>query len=369
MKAKIWIGAALFIALVIAALAILVFNQGKSRPAIEEVQLSTPAITPPDTATPATTDIPILLSRAAVKTFGYDTATPATTDTPILPTGPVPRPNYIQSEADTFQAELGQLFALRHNQTVQIPTENLSITHTTDIEFECPADADCEVPLIATDYFEVTQAGQSLGQRQWQPEMVFGDYVLTTARFYSGYEYKEHQFEIILAAERQETVVTAQQTRMADTTSATVSLDCGASVWQYAAGQGETPEVHMLGIYESGTGQVDVHLERTVAPIVLVLSAYNPTEWRIHTTAGVSLQKIILNGYNPHTLIGAEGIPLIDRSDPVNNVVQYVYTWNTSDLGYQNGLAPAWVYQMESIAGAPLNTFTGCRQASEFTIR
>jgi hypothetical protein len=81
------------------------------------------------------------------------------------------------------------------------------------------------------------------------------------------------------------------------------------------------------------------------------------------------LQKVILNGYNPQTLIGAAGSPLIDRSGPANNIVPYAYAWQTSDLGYQNGLAPAWVYQMESIAGAPLNTFTGCQRTSEFTIR
>jgi hypothetical protein len=125
----------------------------------------------------------------------------------------------------------------------------------------------------------------------------------------------------------------------------------------------------MIGIYESSFGPVEVHLERTGAPIILILSARKPTAWNLHLAQGVSLQKIILNGANPHNLVGAEGIPLIDRSDPVNNIVGSVYFWSASDLGYENGLAPAWVYQMESLAGSPLNTFSGCYKASEFTIR
>jgi len=44
-----------------------------------------------------------------------------------------------------------KLFALRLGQSAEIPTEKLTILHTPDIEFECPAGAECEVPLIAAD--------------------------------------------------------------------------------------------------------------------------------------------------------------------------------------------------------------------------
>jgi hypothetical protein len=294
---------------------------------------------------------------------------PPTPTVHVLPTEPIPTPNYLQSEADSFEAELNQVFALRDGQSVHIPSEDLTITHTTRIEFECPLDAECEVPLIATDNFQVAHRGEPLGYSPWDPVMEFGDYVLTTARFYSGYDYNEHQFEIILSVERQDAVAAKAQTRQAQVSPATISSNCGSPLSQYVALQPETLEAHMIAVYESSSGPVDVYVERTAAPIILILSAGESTDWNLHLAEDVSLEKIILNGANPHTLVGVEDTPVIDRSDPVNNIMRSVYLWSASDLGYENGLAPAWVYQIESLAGVPLNTFSGCHKASEFTIR
>ncbi len=135
-------------------------------------------------------------------------AQPASTATPILPTvtavpthtpaPPTPTPSHLRSEEPRFTAELDQEFGLKWDQSVAIPTEGIVITHTTDIEFECPPESDCEVPLIATDYFEFVQNGESLGQQRWEPELFFGNYVLETAVLWSDYNYEEHEFEIIL---------------------------------------------------------------------------------------------------------------------------------------------------------------------------
>ncbi len=297
--------------------------------------------------------------------------TPEATDVPRFPEGVTPTPNYLRSDAETFEAELGQLFSLRRDQAVTISSEDLTILHTTDIEFECPADADCEVPLIATDYFEVRQAGELLGIQKWDREMLFGDFVLTTAWQYSGYNYDEHQFEIILSVERQEVVAAARQTQVADPNAVVVSSDCGDG-WrmaQYIAVERDAPEVHVLGIYESGRGgTVDVYVERAGVPIVLVLSAYESTEWRLNLRQGVEVQRIILNGYNPHAVVGVEDVPVIEYTGPDESIVSAVYDWPTSALGYHNGLAPAWVYQLEALVGAPLTSFTGCYRASEFTL-
>lgn len=133
---------------------------------------------------------------------------PTAAETPILPTATAvsantlapltPTPSHLRSEEATFTAELNQEFGLKWDQSVEIAREGIIITHTTDIEFECPPESDCEVPLITTDYFEFSQNGESLGQQRWQPELVFGDYVLETAVLWRGYNYEEHQFEIIL---------------------------------------------------------------------------------------------------------------------------------------------------------------------------
>ncbi len=282
---------------------------------------------------------------------------------------PSPTPNYLYSEAGSFQVELGQVFALRWDQSAQVVSENLTIIHSTDIEFECPADAVCEVPLIAADYFEVIKDGESSGLQPWQPEMVIGDYLITTAKFYEGYDYHEHQFEIVLSIERQEAVISAQQTKVAEFDIGGVSSDCGMTLYQFENREWVSTEVHMLAVRETPLGQVDVYLERSTTPMVLVLSAYEPTQWQIHLEEGVALGKVILNGYNPHTILGAEGISIIDHSGSEKNIVESVYTWDTSFLGYKNDLAPDWVYRIEAIAGAPLSTFTGCYRASEFSLK
>jgi len=315
--------------------------------------------TPPEPAPvtlPATTPAPT------------QTLPPTATD-PVVPAKPTATPNYLYSEANSFEAELNQIFALRNGQTVYLPSEDLTISHITDIEFECPENAECEVPLIATDKFKVTQGGKPLGYKPWEPVLEFGDYLLTTARFYSGYNYHEHRFEIVLAVEHRDAVIAREQTRQAQAPLAKISSNCGSTPSQFIAVHPETPEVHMIGIYESSPGLVEIHLERTAAPLILILSAHKSTTWNLHLAKGVSLQKIILNGANPQTVVGADGVSVIDRSGPGNNIVGGVYVWRASDLGYQNGVAPAWIYQMESVAGTPLNTFTGCYKASKFIIQ
>ncbi len=55
------------------------------------------------------------------------------------------------SNLSSMAGKFLKLFALRLGQSAEIPTEKLTILHTPDIEFECPAGAECEVPLIAAD--------------------------------------------------------------------------------------------------------------------------------------------------------------------------------------------------------------------------
>ncbi len=292
-----------------------------------------------------------------------------TEDAPLATSQPLPTPNYRYSEDDSLQVELGQLFALRWGQSARIPAEKLTIIHTTDIEFECPADAECEVPLIAADYFEVIENGESSGLLPWQPEMVIGNYLIVTAKFYKGYDYDEHQFEIVISVERQADVISSQQTKVAEYDFGGVSSNCGMTRYQFENREWHEPEVHMLAVREAALGQVDVHIARASVPMVLILSAYEPIQWHIHQDEGVQIEKIVLNGFNQQTVVGTERAPVIDHSDSENYIVKSVYTWNTSYLGYLNGLAPDWVYQMEIVAGAPLSTFLGCYQASEFTLK
>ena len=288
-----------------------------------------------------------------------------------LPTAlePTPTPSYLFIDQRIYDVALGQLFALRWDQSAIIPAENLTIVHTTEIEFECPADAECEVPLIAADYFEINIAGQSYGLQPWQPEMVVGDYLISTAKFYEGYDYDDHQFEIVLSVESQAELMAVQETVTAESNFEGVSSNCGMTLYQFENRAFSVPEVHMVAIREAALGHVDVYVQRSAAPLVIILSAYESTEWQIHRDEGVLLEKIILNGYHPQTLIDAHSTKILDHSGFEKHIVEYVYTWDTSYLGYIHELAPAWVYQIEAVAGSALSTFSGCYQASAFTLK
>jgi len=199
--------------------------------------------------------------------------------------------------------------------------------------------------------------------------MVVGEYLISTAKFYEGYDYSEHQFEIVLSVENQPDVIAVQETNIAEFDFEGVSSNCGMTLYQFENRVWSAHEVHMLGIREAALGHVDVYVQRSAAPLVMILSAYEPTEWRIHGGEGVLIEKIILNGYHSQTVLGADDILILDHSGPENHIVQYTYTWDTNYLGYKNNLARDWVYRLEKIAGAPLSTFSGCYQASEFTLK
>ena len=79
----------------------------------------------------------------------------------------------------------------------------------------------------------------------------------------------------------------------------------------------ESTEVHVVGLYKgqkeldvqlgpSGheTTQIDVVVARTPAPVILVLSAYDPVVWKVGTAPGVTLAGVLVSGYHTQALIG-----------------------------------------------------------------
>jgi hypothetical protein len=69
------------------------------------------------------------------------------------------------------------------------------------------------------------------------------------------------------------------------------------------------PEVHVFGAYEPRPdgGSIAVRIERP-GTHVLVLSAYEPTRFKIEETPGAYIQEIVLIGYHRHTLAGLDRI-------------------------------------------------------------
>lgn len=79
--------------------------------------------------------------------------------------------------------------------------------------------------------------------------------------------------------------------------------------------------VHVVGVYQGSraTGTtVDRHAAREVRidvrpgnkPIVLVLAAYDPVEWRL-SVSGARVSTILLSGYHPSTVVGAGSVPVL----------------------------------------------------------
>jgi len=63
----------------------------------------------------------------------------------------------------------------------------------------------------------------------------------------------------------------------------------------------EAPEIHVVGIHEpNGRNgrKAPIRVSYTGAPIILVLTAYNPADWQVTTDDGVRLQEVIATGYH-----------------------------------------------------------------------
>ena len=140
------------------------------------------------------------------------TSTPTTpvikaSATPFLPTitpSPVLSPTatrvFARPVDNVVEVELGELFYLEDYQAVSIPTENLYISYTVEIDWECPDDAECEVPLLTTTIFrEYEQQGDDEYEYilLTYPDTDIGDYVIHIEDQYSGYDYWEHKFWIL----------------------------------------------------------------------------------------------------------------------------------------------------------------------------
>ncbi|MGC9528724.1 MAG: hypothetical protein ACP5D7_24600 [Limnospira sp.] len=131
-------------------------------------------------------------------------------------------------------------------------------------------------------------------------------------------------------------------------------------------------ELHFVGVYEADsrhgmgdrtTGTVDVKVGRQDQAIVLALSSYEPVKWNVILEEGVTVEKIILNGYHDQAVTGVAGIPIEEYS--YEKTGQYLgdfpYRWETT--------SPAAMTPFTQVAGAPLTSFQGCYRGTEFEIR
>jgi hypothetical protein len=111
--------------------------------------------------------------------------------------------------------------------------------------------------------------------------------------------------------------------------------------------------LHMMAVYEGPI--LDVYLGPTCFPVVLVLVAYNSTTWNIHTTAGVTIARILVYSYDSQSITGADGVP-----------VEECGYFGEDPFRWDSAAARAIASDAESRTGLLLTSFQGCYTAEEF---
>ena len=94
-------------------------------------------------------------------------------------------------------------------------------------------------------------------------------------------------------------------------------------------------------------------------PITLVLSSYEPNEWRLNIASGAVVEKILLSGFHPQTITGAGNIP-------VETGFQLTpHRWPNSTGG---GSTQEDIVDFEAHLGTPISSFSGVYRATSFTV-
>jgi hypothetical protein len=120
-----------------------------------------------------------------------------------------------------------------------------------------------------------------------------------------------------------------------------------------------------VGAYESVKGQhghghriagpIDVFVARTAEPVALVLSSYEPVNWRIQLAPGARLGTVMLFGYHESSVVG-QGQAQLYRGSQI-----YAYQVPSSEYGRLRA-------EVMRLTGRDLNGFQGRYSASNFTV-
>lgn len=178
-----------------------------------------------------------------------------------------------------------------------------------------------------------------------------------------------------------------------------------ALVLVFAAGCTTTPALHVIGVYEGqtppgvdarpwwakcndekGEGRPDalaapaiechqryagMRAEKEVAlsisddsrPVVLALTAYEPTYWKVSLKAGVKLTKVILGGYHAQRISG------LPTETPIETYTHdpspCERCWQGAKYFYSYEKVP---HQLKEITGLEVTSFQGRYRGGEFSI-
>ena len=125
-------------------------------------------------------------------------------------------------------------------------------------------------------------------------------------------------------------------------------------------------QIEAVGVYESTSGShgsgkpripgvVTVVLQRSAKPIVLVLSSYEPVLWKITGARSANLKAVLLSGYSPSSVSGADGIQVVDIGK------YYAYERNGSGFA-------ALQREVVKRSGKSIETFQGKYSGASFIV-
>jgi hypothetical protein len=144
--------------------------------------------------------------------------------------------------------------------------------------------------------------------------------------------------------------------------------------WSHCTGLSEDPAAaiacHQKYAGQRTTRTITVYLNRTTAPLVIALMAYEPIRWKIVLRPGVDLRKIILGGYHGQDIEGLPDSVPVDvhsyESSPCLNCSRqsdYFYAYETNSREYIAAMG-----KLEALTGLTPTSFQGTYKSDRFTI-
>jgi hypothetical protein len=129
---------------------------------------------------------------------------------------------------------------------------------------------------------------------------------------------------------------------------------------------GQEAELHVVGVYEGPRhvdGTVEVRVNRADRPVVLALSAYQPTIWKIVPGQQVIIREIFVSGFNPQKVEGLpDNVPLHRVKFP-----GMAYGWEPKH-NQGGGSYLALIRAVRNTTGLVESSFQGCYAGNIFEI-
>lgn len=132
---------------------------------------------------------------------------------------------------------------------------------------------------------------------------------------------------------------------------------------------GTKPALHIIGVYEGSyppgvthsfgqhpDGSIDVHVRDQQHPVVLGLCSYEPINWHIRASDGVTIQEIILSGNHQSKVVGVPESVKITRQ-------AFGYSYEA------NAKSSSFATKLKDYTGLEVQTFQGMYAGKEFSIQ